>query len=579
MNPYNYKKVFRYLPGFLKFVFGNFPVAYASVVVTVAGIAMEYAALSIMIPLSGTGRSAGASSAGVMEFWRDFIAVAGLPEEPRTWLWLFLLFLAIRIAVAFVQVMLNTHVAKQIFARLSTSAFSRVVSDVPMSEIYKRSVGHYVALAGDESVRVGLLFFYLAQAAAALIAAVIGLAVLYVFSAQAFEFTMYFLLACAVVLGLLMRRVFDLSAEALSLSKEAHTTFLESLNGLRSIRSMAGERYVQDRYLRQIRRYAKVLFQQDAFNQSTRTMPGLILLLAALVALFPGVDLLGDVSVVYFFIVTTLLIRVLSFLGTAVSSAVNVVVNIRAVFELDDIIGKNDIPKHAQGLEQVGKVRNVRFSGLDCGYSPDHLILRGLNAEVRAGRSYAVVGKSGSGKSTLSDVLLGLLAPVAGELQIGDMPYGRIDLTSMRRRVVLVEQQTRIFSGTIRENISFGLAASDQAIQAAADAAGLGEFIRELPGGMQTQLEYQGANLSGGQRQRIGLARAIVREPDMLILDEATSALDAQTRDTVLSNLRTLFHDKILLFITHDKHVIDAADEVWLLEKGRLMTRTKAEPV
>lgn len=108
-------------------------------------------------------------------------------------------------------------------------------------------------------------------------------------------------------------------------------------------------------------------------------------------------------------------------------------------------------------------------------------------------------------------------------------------------------------------------------MRAAVEVAGLSEFIRSLPNGLETRLDYQGANLSGGQRQRIGLARAIVRQPDVLILDEATSALDGQTRDMVLQHLRELFHDKILLFITHDNHIIQSVDEVWHIKNGKLM--------
>lgn len=571
MSSYNYKKVFHHLPGFIKFVFRNFPAAYAAVAVMVLGVAMEYVAMSVMIPLSNTGRSGSATSARVTEIWREIATSAGLPDVSNTWLWLFLLIFGIRIAIGLAQVSLYTYVGKRIFAYLSTSAFSRAVSEVPMSEIYKRSVGHYMALAGDESVRVGMLFFYLAQAVSALFAAAIGLAVLYIFSPQVFEFTMLFLALCAVVLSVLMRRVFGLSSESGRLSRAAHTTFIEALNGLRSIRSMGGESYVSERYSSGIHRYAKVLFLIDVYNHCTRTLPGLILLGATLIALFPGASFASEISLVYFFTVTTLLIRVLTFLGAAVSAGGHVAVDIRAVFELDDILGKNDVPRIEHRGEPITSVRNIIFSNLDCGYSADHKVLSGVSAQVRAGNSYAVIGKSGSGKSTLADVFLGLLLPQRGELQLDGVPYSRLDMSTLRQHVVLVEQQTRIFSGSVRENIAFGLSLSDAEVQGAVEAAGLSELVSSLPDGLETLLNYQGANFSGGQQQRVGLARALVRKPDVLILDEATSALDGQTRDMVLQNLRVLFHDKILFFITHDSHVIQSVDEVWHIKNGKLI--------
>jgi ATP-binding cassette subfamily B protein len=569
MSSYNIKKVFSYLPGFVGFIFRNFPLAYLATGVALIGVAMEYAALSVMIPLSGGGHSSG-TAMRVTEIWRSIVTAVGLPDGERTWLWLFLLILGVRMCIGLVQISLNTYVAKQVHSYLSSATFLRVLSEVPMSEIYKRSVGHYMALAGDESFRVGQLFFSLAQAMSALLAAAIGLGVLYLFSPQVFGFTMLFLVVCAVVLGFTMRQVFALSAESGLLSREASTIFVEALNGLRSIRSMAGEGYVGERYFRQIHRYAKVLFMLDVSNHSTRTLPGLILLGAALVVLFPGTAMLGDMSVVYFFTVTTMLIRVLSFLGTAVSSGGHVAVDIRAVFELDDILGKNDAPTIEHRGEPITRVHNITFSNLDCGYSAGHKILSGVSAEVKAGRSYAVVGKSGSGKSTLADVFLGLLFPLQGELRIDGISYKQLDMDTLRRHVVLVEQQTRIFSGSLRENITFGLQVSKEELQVAVELAGLSEFVEGLPAGLETSLDYQGANLSGGQRQRVGLARALVRQPDVLILDEATSALDGYTRDVIVAQLHEAFRDRILIFITHDETISHMADEVWCIENGIL---------
>ncbi|MDB5764028.1 MAG: transporter family protein [Herminiimonas sp.] len=574
MSSYNFTKFFRYFPNFVKFVFRNFPSAYASLAITVIGVAMEYAALSVMIPLSN-GSNGNATSMRVTELWHAIVNKVGLPDGARTWLWLFLLLLGIRMIIGLVQILLNTYVAKRMHAYLSSTTFCRVVSDVSLSEIYKRSVGHYIALAGDESVRVGQLFFFMAQTVSALLAACIGLWVLYLFSPLVFKFTMLFLIVCAAALSFSMRRVFSLSAESGRLSREASTIFIEALNGLRSIRSMAGESYVRERYSSSIRRYAKVLFMVDLFNHSSRTLPGLILLGASLVILFPGAVFMGDVSVVYFFTITTMLIRVLSFLGVAVASGGHMIVDIRAAFELDEILGRDEerVPKHRG--QPVTSVRNITFSNLGCGYSAKHKLLSGISIEARAGRSYGVIGRSGSGKSTLADVFLGLLLPQEGELHIDGVPYKDLDATTLRRHVVLVEQHTRVFSGTLRENIAFGLPVSDQEIEFAIELAGLQDFMKGIPAGLDTHLDYQGANLSGGQRQRVGLARALVRQPDVLILDEATSALDGHTRDAVMERLRDSFRDRILVMITHDERIWRMADEVWCIDGGTLSILAK----
>jgi ABC-type bacteriocin/lantibiotic exporter with double-glycine peptidase domain len=313
------------------------------------------------------------------------------------------------------------------------------------------------------------------------------------------------------------------------------------------------------------------LFYLDVVNQATRSLPGLILIAVGLVALFPSGGFFHALSVVYFFTVTTMLMRVLASLGTAVASGGRAAIDIRAAFDLDDILGHPTRPTARTGGTMVSSVRSITFNNLSCGYVSGQPVLTDFSGALHATRCYAFVGRSGSGKSTLSDVLLGHLAPLSGRLRIDGVPYEQIDMESLRRRVVLVEQQTRIFSGTVRENIAFGSSPSDAEIQLAIRVAALKEFIASLPAGLETQLDYQGANLSGGQRQRIGLARAIVRRPDVLILDEATSALDPQTRDSVVKDLRELFKGGILVFITHDNSVIKAVDEVWHIKKGSLM--------
>lgn len=571
MNIYGLKKAIVEFPIFLKYVFKNFTLAYVALFSILLGVILEYAVLSIMIPLSVSGGAGNEGSIYVVEFWKNFAAFFGLPNDAATWLWLFLFLFGLRMIVGLIQIILNTSVSKKIHAQLSSSTFSTVISAVPMSEIYKQSIGYYMGLAGDDAIRVGQLFFAFIQMLSALFSAIIGLIVLYLYSENVFIFTIIFLGICAVVLGFLVDKILVLSIKATKFSREASTSFIEAFNGIRSIRSMAGEVYVSKRYEGAVYRYAKVLFWIDVFNHASRTVPGLLLLVGGLILIFPGSTFLGGVSVIYFFAVTTMLVRVLSFLSVVVYSGGRVAADIRAVFDLKRIILESGKYNESNINKRIlDEINGIELSNLTCGYVTEQPILSEVFLEMRKGVTYALVGKSGAGKSTLSDILLGLLPPLSGELKIGGSAFEDIEINSIRRKVVLVEQQTRIFSASIKDNISFGLPSTDDEIQRVIDYSGLREFIDSLPRGVNTQLDYQGANLSGGQRQRIGLARALIRNPDVLILDEATSALDTQTRDIVLENLMKLFSNKILLFITHDKYVIEIVDEVWHICDGKL---------
>jgi len=334
---------------------------------------------------------------------------------------------------------------------------------------------------------------------------------------------------------------------------------------------MAGERFVVDRFVDFIDRYTHALFLLDMFNHAARALPAVFLIAVGLVALYPHAGFFENVSTLFFFSVIAILIRILSFLGEAVTAGGRLVADVRVAFEIEEVLKNAERPALRADDDPISSVRDIGFQDLIYSYKVNHAVISGISGRLTAGNCYALSGRSGSGKSTFADLLLGLLSPQQGELRLNGIPYAKLSMNSLRRKVVLVEQHTRIFSGTISENIAFGLTPSAAEMEHAVDCAGLREFIEALPQGMDTQLDYQGANLSGGQRQRIGLARALVRRPDVLILDEATSALDSQTRDVVLENLRELYQDRILLFITHDTSVNRLADEIWHIKKGKLV--------
>ena len=133
---------------------------------------------------------------------------------------------------------------------------------------------------------------------------------------------------------------------------------------------------------------------------------------------------------------------------------------------------------------------------------------------------------------------------------------------------MLVEQQPKIFSSSVKENLLMGLSATDQDLYSALQVVNMESTVRELEQGLDTRLSYLGENFSGGQRQRLGIARALLRKPDVLILDEATSALDPETRVQVVAKLRERMRDGIIIFITHDEEIAALADEVLKIEKG-----------
>ena len=203
---------------------------------------------------------------------------------------------------------------------------------------------------------------------------------------------------------------------------------------------------------------------------------------------------------------------------------------------------------------------------------PTQLALNGLTGEVHAGQTVAVVGPSGAGKTTLFSLLMRFHAPQNGDVLLDGVAVDQMDLTDLRQRIGVVPQEAVVFSGTVMENIRYGKPeATDQEVQAAAEAAFAQEFIADLPQGYDTYLGDRGVRLSGGQRQRIAIARAILKNPPLLLLDEATSALDAHSERMVQAALEKAMQGRTTLVIAHRLATVQRADCIWVLDKGKLV--------
>ncbi|WP_174977926.1 ATP-binding cassette domain-containing protein [Pandoraea bronchicola] len=484
----------------------------------------------------------------------------GVSATQATWLWLFLVLMALRVLVGLIHGGLTTWLSKQVHRHLSEKTFRRVLYDEPIAEIYRRSIGYYITLAGDDTFRAGMLVNSAFQSLGGLMSAMAGFLLLYLFSHPLFWGTMGFLFVCALIIAWTFRMLMHANQQSVELSREAGTAYVEALNSLRSIRSMGSEGFVLHSYVDQIRRYVQLLCTVEVGKQCLKVLPALLLLCVGIVVVWPGASLSMGLTTSYFFAATTLLIRVFMSLGVMMTSGSTLIIDVRAAKDIHELTGDPQphanaaLPHHERALSRL-EFRDVGFS-----YHPGKPILDRLTCRFEIGKVYAITGRSGSGKSTLADMLLGLIEPQKGQIIIDGSPA---HAQQLRDHVVLVEQQARIFSASVRENLLLGMKCDDSRIWRALRAVDLEQHVQGLPAGLNTPMTYQGANFSGGQRQRLGIARAILREPNVLILDEATSALDERTREAVLAGLHDCMKGKgILVFITHEQEVAELADVV-----------------
>jgi ATP-binding cassette subfamily B protein len=215
------------------------------------------------------------------------------------------------------------------------------------------------------------------------------------------------------------------------------------------------------------------------------------------------------------------------------------------------------------------ELRNVTF-----GYDGEEPVLRGIDLDVEPGRTVAIVGPTGSGKTTLVMLIPRLYDVNEGAVLVDGVDVRDVDPASLRGEVAVVSDDAFLFSASLGENIAYARPeASDEEIVAAAERAGLGELLEELPDGLDTLVGERGLTLSGGQRQRVAIARALIAEPRILILDDATSSVDATTENQIKSALGEVMTGRTTFVIAHRLSTIALADEVVVLEDGEIVAR------
>jgi subfamily B ATP-binding cassette protein MsbA len=245
------------------------------------------------------------------------------------------------------------------------------------------------------------------------------------------------------------------------------------------------------------------------------------------------------------------------------------------VFELLDQ-PSNEVDR--PGDEVARFDREIVFDRVSFRYGDGDLVLRDVCFSLGKGRVVALVGPSGAGKTTVADLLPRFHDPTTGQVLMDGVPLTRLGRRSLRAMMGVVSQDTVLLNDTVRGNIAYGSpGATAEQVESAADAANAAAFIAELPQGYDTMLGERGTRLSGGQRQRIAIARALLRDPPILILDEATSALDTESERLVQQAIERLMRDRTVLVIAHRLATVRDADEIVVLDAGRIVQRGSHE--
>ncbi len=252
--------------------------------------------------------------------------------------------------------------------------------------------------------------------------------------------------------------------------------------------------------------------------------------------------------------------------GTASMGRINEI-----LVEKPEIEDSPEIKAAGEGVRSTQIRGEIEFRGLNFAYNGVP-VLHDINLRIPAGSSLAIVGPTGSGKTTLVSLIPRIYDAAPGSVWIDGQPVGEYRLESLRRQIGFVPQETFLFSETVRENIAFGQEnATEQEVGSAAEAANIATDIEEFPEQYQTMVGERGITLSGGQKQRTAIARAVIRNPRILILDDALSSVDTHTEDKILNHLREIMQDRTTIFISHRVSTVRNADKIAVLHAGRVV--------
>ena len=380
----------------------------------------------------------------------------------------------------------------------------------------------------------------------------------------------------SVGLSTLIGRVREASFAVPKANEQLASIGIQFINGIRTVKGSATENFERKRFYRASADVVKAEVRVSSISSLVyplaQSSASTILIVMVIMAfnLFISKGGLQTASLLTFMFVLFRMMPLVSQVNGGrgqLSRFHGSIDNIQELLKSDDKPYLNNGNLKFKGLKQ-----GINFSLVSFGYEPDHLVLQDIDLAIEKGKVTALVGGSGAGKSTLADLIPRFYDPTAGSILFDGEDLCNFDITSVRRKMAIVSQDTFIFNASVRENIAYGLERINEAdIWQAAQLAHAVEFIEELPDGLDTILGDRGVRLSGGQRQRIAIARALLRHPDILILDEATSALDSVTEQLIQKSLERLAQGRTVIAIAHRLSTIAKADKVVVLEQGKIV--------
>jgi ABC-type multidrug transport system fused ATPase/permease subunit len=437
-------------------------------------------------------------------------------------------------------------------------------------------LGRVTTTMFGEIINVNITLNYLFSAVTAVFTLVAYLSTLLWASWQLTLVIVVLIVAVGFTLTALLRSIKNSGQEALNAIQDMSVHILDTFGGVRIVKSYGAEVFEINKFKRISRRLQEVQVGLSKKQNLIDPLTEWAALAIAMLILLSSYMLLisqGLLSIPALLTFMVLLIRIIPVIKKINATRGAIQENLPSLYKVMEALELDDkYPVTSGHVPFTGLVDGIIFQNVRFSYNGKPDVLKGFTLEIPKGKTVALVGSSGAGKSTLASLIPRLYDISSGQIEIDGHDIQEYDVTSLRHHIGIVSQDTYIFSASIRNNIAYGLeGVSDFQIAEAARLANAHDFINDLPNGYETLVGDRGVQLSGGQRQRISIARAILRDPDILILDEATSALDSQSEHLVQDAIERLRQNRTVIVIAHRLSTIRNADRIVVLDQGQVV--------
>ena len=539
---------------------------------------LEGVGLGLLVPILHGLTTDGPPISGnpVIDFLsRPFLAVAA--EKRLQVLMLALLSLTVlKNGMIYTHTVLTTWLRANLIRHLRCRIFDQFLR-VGYQYVTERRSGDLYNDLVNETNRTGQVMASLVQQVAIVLVAVICAGLLVAISWPLFLLVVGILGALSLLLGIVVKKTRE-AGELTSHAYARHASVtLEGLAAMRVIRLFGREDFERGRFADAVRLANRADLRSAAFKSLMAPLSEIVamglftlILFAAARVFIRQADALLPLLLTFLFILYRLMPRVNQFNNNRATIANNLPA-VGPVLHVLSPEGKPSVKSGSRCLKRLEE--GIRLEGVGfCYGAGNDQVLTDVSFEIPAGKTTAIVGASGAGKSTLVDLIPRFYDPSSGRITADGYDIRTLDLAAWRAAIGVVSQDTFVFNASVRDNIAYGrLEATDEEVEDASQRANAFEFISKMPKGFHTLVGERGVRLSGGQRQRIAIARAVLRNPKILILDEATSALDTASERLVQEALDELRENRTVLVVAHRLSTIVSADQIIVLENGRVV--------